>query len=347
MATQGKKRNLGSQGGLKQEKETPVKVSEVVRDERTHKISGFALLIFSILLFMALVSYCFTWKQDQDKVFAAGANFLFAENLPVDNLLGRLGAWTGHQLIYNGFGLAAFLLCTFPFVLGVNLIFGKPIFSLWRNLKYVVTGIVFFSVALAYALPGTDFSYGGAVGEYSSQYLNNLMGKAGTGMLLFVAGMTWFIWCFNPTFRLPKRIEKPAAQPAEAETTDTPAAAVAAPVAAASEAQLFIEQEAPAPSPFQSLAGSGKTINELYAEAAATSLGQTETAAPVPASGNSLSGDEGGVSVILPQPVKKDEDPVNAIGVNESNEPVDNLIAVSMPSKDPVVMAEELPDEED
>ena len=113
MANSKKKNNnkVNPAGQFKTEKEKDFSVKKVVKDERTHKISGFLLVLVSILLFLALFSYCFTWKEDQDKVFKAGADFLFSQNIKVDNMLGRLGAWISHKLVYGGFGVAAFLLC--------------------------------------------------------------------------------------------------------------------------------------------------------------------------------------------------------------------------------------------
>ncbi|HSC52835.1 MAG TPA: DNA translocase FtsK 4TM domain-containing protein [Phnomibacter sp.] len=342
MATQAKNKKGSDKAEMKQEKEQTVSIKEVVKDERTHKISGFSLLIFSILLFMALVSYCFTWRQDQDKVFAAGANFLFADNLKVDNLLGRLGAWTGHTLIYKGFGLASFLLCSFPFVLGVNFIFGKKLFSIGRNLKYVITGIVFFSVALAFFTPKSGFSFGGAVGEMSSQYLTNLIGATGTGLALFVVGLSWFIWRFNPVFKLPKSTPKPA-----------PAAVpVAEPVAETTEepSQVPAPEAEKAATGFVPLPAAGKSINDLYAEGNLTPLQQqaTPNAATeqqsVWAGGNTLT-EEGGVAVIMPEQKKEEADPINAIGVAELEE-APNLIAVSLPPR-PNVIPEEPEEEEE
>ncbi|MBI1782180.1 MAG: DNA translocase FtsK 4TM domain-containing protein, partial [Sphingobacteriales bacterium] len=128
-AKQGKKSNGAEE--LKQEKQESVTVKELVKDERTHKIMGTVLLLISFFLFIAFVSYCFTWKQDQDKVLGKGVSFLFGKEETVANLLGRLGAWFSHLFIYRGFGVASFLFCTFFFVAGVNLLLGKKIFSLW------------------------------------------------------------------------------------------------------------------------------------------------------------------------------------------------------------------------
>jgi S-DNA-T family DNA segregation ATPase FtsK/SpoIIIE len=81
----------------------------------------------------------------------------------VTNLLGVLGAYIAHLFIYRGFGLASYLLCTFFFVIGINLLFDKKIYRISRNIKYVVVGLVVLSMAFAFATPNTEFSWGGAV----------------------------------------------------------------------------------------------------------------------------------------------------------------------------------------
>ena len=57
--------------GLKQEKGETVNLRQLARDERTWKIVGAIFILFSIFLFIAFISYFFTWKEDQDKVFGA------------------------------------------------------------------------------------------------------------------------------------------------------------------------------------------------------------------------------------------------------------------------------------
>ena len=108
---------------LKADKEEKVDLKKLARDERTWKIIGTISLLISIFLFIAFVSYLFTWKEDQSQVKGRGISFLWnnTSDTKVTNLLGRLGAYTSHNLIYNGFGLASFLFCTFFFVLGIFL----------------------------------------------------------------------------------------------------------------------------------------------------------------------------------------------------------------------------------
>ena len=307
---------------MKTEAEQPFSVKNMVADERTHKISGFVLVLISILLGLSLISYCFTWQHDQDKVFAAGSNFLFADNIQVDNMLGRMGAWVSHLLIFRGFGIAAFLLCTLPFVWGINLIFGKKIFSVVRNLKYVLTGLILISVTMHFFTRGSGFSYGVSVGQLCSEYLIKLLGNTGTALLLILTGLAWIIWRFNPTFKWPERKAKPIPEPLANEAEEGPKfidkTAGAQPV----EADIFpIDNAAELPS------YGGKSLNDLYAEGQVANLGGKwpEDGNPLHEQkvdgGTNTIDDDSTIAVMLPGKTPTKVDPMVAFDiVNTSND---------------------------
>ena len=188
---------------LNPDKEADVVVSEVVKDERTMKILGAVSLLVSLFLFVAFTSYLFTWQEDQDMVQLWRTQLFSLQDVKANNLLGYIGAFVAYQMMFNGFGIAAYLFCTFFFVLGVNLFFTKPIFSLWRNLRYVLLGLLVLSTCFAYLTPNTTFSWGGALGEYSSSWLTKWVGAFGTGAILLIAGFSYIIWRFNPSFNVP------------------------------------------------------------------------------------------------------------------------------------------------
>lgn len=188
---------------LAPDKEVEVTVTEVVKDERTTKIAGSVSILFCIFLFIAFTSYLFTWQEDQDKVHQFGVKIFATNDVKVNNLLGVLGAYASHIFCNNGFGLAAYLFCTFFFVLGVNLLVGKKIFSLYRNSRYVLIGLIVLSTALSFATTGNSFSWGGAVGELVNNWLVKWLGSFGTGALLLLAVFAYIIWRFNPTFNWP------------------------------------------------------------------------------------------------------------------------------------------------
>lgn len=188
---------------LNPDKDADVTVAEVVKDERTEKIIGSVCLLLTVFLFISFTSYLFTWQEDQDKVQQFGVRIFSTDDIRVNNLLGVLGAYVSHTLWYNGFGVASYLFCTVFFVLGVNLLFGKKVFKLLRNLKYVLIGLVVFSMAASFIAKGGSFSWGGAVGEYLNDWFEKWIGRIGTGALLLLTVFSYFIWRFNPVFKLP------------------------------------------------------------------------------------------------------------------------------------------------
>jgi S-DNA-T family DNA segregation ATPase FtsK/SpoIIIE len=199
---------------LSPDKQEEVTVKEIVKDERTFKIAGTVSLLTSLFLFVALTSYIFTWQEDQSQIFKFGGIKIFsAEDVHIDNLLGVLGAYIAHTFMYKGFGVASFLFCSFFFALGVNLLFGRKIFSLKRNLRYVFTILLVGSIAFAFVFRNSHFSYGGAFGELLTEWLIKWIGVVGTGMLLLVSAFSYFVWRFNPTFHWPEKKAGEVASP--------------------------------------------------------------------------------------------------------------------------------------
>ena len=208
-------------GGLKTETEEKVVVKQLLKDERTHKIVGTLFLLMAFLLFIAFTSYLFTWEEDQDKVFLHGYKLLLGTDAKVSNLLGTFGAFISHFFIYKGFGIAAYFICSFFFVAGINLFFGKKVFSVRRNVKYVITGLLILSVSAAVIMNGKVFPWGGAVGNMVKDWMYKTIGQIGTLAVLAVAILVYVIWRFNPVFSLPSKKIYSEAQEEEVQHDDT------------------------------------------------------------------------------------------------------------------------------
>ena len=190
-------------GKLTTEKVEKLAIKEVVKDERTHKITGAILLMLCFFFFVAFTSYLFTWKEDYDKVFQHGISILAPNDFPIANLLGSFGAYISHLFINKGFGIASFLFCSFLFVTGINLLFNKKIFSVIRNLKYLVSGLFVFSLSLAFVFRGFEFPWGGEIGKLLSNWFVGLIGNVGTAVFILVAFLSYMIWRFNPVLNMP------------------------------------------------------------------------------------------------------------------------------------------------
>ena len=193
---------------FKQEKEVQLEVKQLLKDERTHKIAGSICLLLALLLFIAFTSYLFTWDEDQDKVFSEGYRLLLGTDTKVANLMGTFGAFISHFFIYKGFGIASYLICSLFFVAGVNLFFGKKVFSIFRNIKYLIVGLPLISVTAAVIMYGNLFPWGGAVGDMIREWMYLTIGKIGTIGIIGVAFLAYVIWRFNPSFGLPGKSNK-------------------------------------------------------------------------------------------------------------------------------------------
>jgi len=191
------------------EKDEKLDLKAIARDERTWKIIGTVSLLLAIFLFISFCSYLFTWKEDQ-AIASQGFSALLDNDKPVANLLGRFGAVMSYFFIFKAFGLASFLICTFFFVVGVNLLFRRKVFSIWRNLKYVTLGLLVLSVSLAFIFSNSDFAFGGGVGNMISGKLVGAMGTFGTAAALLLLAIGYFIWQFNPALKLPEKLEAKA-----------------------------------------------------------------------------------------------------------------------------------------
>ncbi len=306
---------------LKPEKEAQVTVTEVVKDERTQKIAGAVSLLFSIFLFIAFSSYLFTWKQDQDKVFQFGIKIFSTDDVQVRNLLGVLGAYVSHIFIYKGFGVASFLFCTVFFVLGVNLLVGKKVFSLVRNIKYLIVGLLVLSVAFAFFAGRLEFPFGGAVGEMMNAWLIKWIGRVGTGFVLGLAAVSYFIWRFNPTIKWPERVAKPAV------------------------AEDAIGEEVPAINGKKKKKGK----EELAPVEAEEEMAPLENAEKGFGSSNKLKKDGKGVVVIMPKGEDEMADPMTDFDVIERNEPhveINDLYKNGIPEDEDEDVVEEEAEEE-
>ena len=103
---------------------TPVKIT------KQHKIVlGSLLVLFSIALLVAFVSFFIYGQEDQSAV-----QQLTDRSETVHNWLGKFGAFLADLLVYKGFGLAAFIFVRLFFLTGMYLILAislKKLKNIW------------------------------------------------------------------------------------------------------------------------------------------------------------------------------------------------------------------------
>lgn len=186
-------------------------VSNVLKDERVPKITGLLLVLTSVYLFIAFVSYLFTWDNDQDAVNFHAWSIIFEPDVEIHNWLGKLGAIASHQLVYLGFGLPSFGLIGLSFTTGIAMIKRTPLSRLWRLYRYASVVIIWSSMTLAFIfnelLGGffyesseavTGFPWGGAVGLALCEWLRAFLGLVGVFAFLVFSVFAAIVWTKNP-----------------------------------------------------------------------------------------------------------------------------------------------------
>jgi len=135
---------------------------------RLIEICGFLISISGILIFLALFTYS-----------AEDPNFIFPDNTEIKNLLGFQGSFTS-DLLFQSFGLAAYLLPITFFFTGINIILRKEIFLIIENFFYSILYLIFAVLFLNHFYTEAYTLYingnGGFVGVYLDQtFLNTLI----------------------------------------------------------------------------------------------------------------------------------------------------------------------------
>ncbi|MBA3683552.1 MAG: DNA translocase FtsK 4TM domain-containing protein [Bacteroidetes bacterium] len=180
------------------------KAKAFYNNERTQKIFGLLLVLFSAYLAIAFVSYFFTWQIDQDKVLGSSEEFFLPET-KVKNWLGKAGALISHLFMYKGFGAASFILVPVLFLYGIQKVVQKQFINIGAfNAKWLFL-LVWSSLVLAYFFSETLFYMGGGFGYFINGQIANYVGGVGLIALLAFSMLTFLVLIINLSFKLPAK----------------------------------------------------------------------------------------------------------------------------------------------
>ena len=169
----------------------PITPRPVNRRTRLRLLIGGLLLISGAFLLLSIFSYLFTWQRDQNLV-AGNPNlsgFLLRENAPTENWGGRLGTTLSHLLVFRGFGLASAAIGLWLMAAGLHLVWDKKGLPFMRYLRWLALVLLVLAPLLTYFFPNSNFPWGGALGNEAIVFLNGLLGRMGTGLVLLSAAL--------------------------------------------------------------------------------------------------------------------------------------------------------------
>ncbi len=170
--------------------------------KRTKTILGAMLVLFAFYFFFACLSYLFTWSADQDRVMNKSLiNFLFEANEePVSNWFGKMGAWISHLFIYRWFGISSFAFSFVLFLIGFKWMLAIQLLPLGRTALVSMSLMVWSSLFFGF-FAGTVNYLGGSFGYHANHWLGFTFGKVGSLLFIFVLLYVVLVALFNPDFK--------------------------------------------------------------------------------------------------------------------------------------------------
>lgn len=268
------------------------------------KLTGAFFLVAAIFVFISIVSYLFSWKQDASLL--SGGSIM--EN--ATNAAGSLGFRTGHFLVSELFGIGSLALLIILFAIAVRLLSGKWQSPLARTGIITLFGAFMASLALSYigSLLGMETAFdgglGGRCGAFCITWMTRTLGIIVTGLVIAVLIAIFLVLSSKKFSRWlstlgsgKKKSKKKSKEPAEADS-DIEATLQEPDMPVVVQDILPEEQPEPEPEP--------EPVEELPAEPQAVTLAEKES---VP---------EGNFEIIS-------DDSLNA-EVTEELKPIDNRL---------------------
>ncbi|MFT7034680.1 MAG: S-DNA-T family DNA segregation ATPase FtsK/SpoIIIE [Cyclobacteriaceae bacterium] len=174
-----------------------------LQDRRLHLSFGFLLLVSSLFLLTAFLSYLFTGQADQSIIGAIGEESIKTTGQEAENWLGLMGAIASHYFMFKYFGIASYLIPPLLFLVGFKIVFQKEILSISRSFIFASFFLIWISMFLGYVVFSSDqvnswgFLVGGA-GYELALFFDSLFGW-GTILFLILSLAIFVMFFFNVT----------------------------------------------------------------------------------------------------------------------------------------------------
>lgn len=174
-----------------------------LEDRRFQLTAGLLVLVSSLFLLTAFISYLFTGQVDQSVVSSLGDSSLKSSGLESENWLGLFGAMLAHYFMFQYFGIASFLIPPFLFLTGFKIVFKREILSISKSFSFVVFFLLWVSLFMGYVMVSSDqisnlgFLGGGAGYEFAI-FFDSLFGW-GTVLILTFSLLVFIIFFFDIT----------------------------------------------------------------------------------------------------------------------------------------------------
>jgi S-DNA-T family DNA segregation ATPase FtsK/SpoIIIE len=160
---------------------------------------GFLVTLIGCIWTLSIISYCFNWRHDQNKLISGLSlgEFLFDDKSPVRNWGGRLGAAMSHLLVFRGVGVMAIVFTAWIIAKGINILYGTRYINTSKWIRWMALAFLFVSPLLSFTMGDQAFPYGGALGNGIVSWTEGFAGKLGTVFVLITVFLIFAFIVFN------------------------------------------------------------------------------------------------------------------------------------------------------
>ncbi|MBT5273194.1 MAG: hypothetical protein HOL74_00035, partial [Flavobacteriales bacterium] len=179
------------------------KIKAPFLDSNNQKIFATILVLVSVLMIIAFISYLLDWKSD-DSILTSEGYTVFNNN--TNNQIGGLGAQLSHRLIKLWFGLSALFIPLTILLSGLKILgFNKV--KLSKFIFNSILGMIILPVFIRHFFGGLITA--GGIGIFVNELLNQAIGGIGTSLLLLTSVVLYLVLTFDITSeKLSSFIEK-------------------------------------------------------------------------------------------------------------------------------------------
>jgi S-DNA-T family DNA segregation ATPase FtsK/SpoIIIE len=186
---------------------TNKELSSFFNQSKHQKILGALILVFSFILFFSFLSYLLSFRIDQSIAIEGWSYIKETEQYKIQNWLNKIGVFLGYFFVDNLFGLAAFVIPVSLFLMSLNLIFQKRLFSYLKlslyPILFIFIGSSFLALIQLIFFRNGYFSLGGNFGNLitgPNSFLHNYFGILGVLLIWLGCSLVALIWFANLNF---------------------------------------------------------------------------------------------------------------------------------------------------
>jgi len=148
------------------------------KSRQIQTVIGSFLLFFSLFLFVAFISFFFSWQEDQSIL-----NEFSNTAVQGKNLLGKVGANLSNFFIYKGLGLGAFVIPYLLFLSGIYWLFRTKLSKIIISYNWGILSMIWVSVSLGF-IDKSATLLSGVIGYEINEYVQLFIGRTGLGISL-------------------------------------------------------------------------------------------------------------------------------------------------------------------